>query len=129
MGRDFELEAKVVAKYAAIESVLDERGRRLWAAAEWLSIGYGGDALVCDATGISRPTIGSGRRQLATGAYERTRVRRRGGGRRRLEVSQPGLKAALEKLVDPVTRGDPNSPLRWRCKRRAKLTAALTKST
>jgi hypothetical protein len=90
MGRDLEFEAKVVAKYAAIELVLDERGRRLWAAAESLSIGYGVDALVSDATGISRPTIGSGRRQLATGAYERTRVRRRGGGRRRLEVSQPG---------------------------------------
>jgi hypothetical protein len=102
MGRDLEFEAKVVAKYAAIELVLDERGRRLWAAAESLSIGYGVDALVSDATGISRPTIGSGRRQLATGAYERTRVRRRGGGRRRLEVSG---------------------------RSRAKLTAALAKST
>ena len=129
MGRDFELEAKVVAKYAAIESVLDEGGQWLWVAAESLLIGYGGDALVCDATGISRPTIGSGRRQLSTGAYERTRVRRRGGGRRRLEVSQPGLKAALEKLVGLMTRGDPSLPLRWTCKRRAKLTAALTKST
>ena len=128
MGRYFELEAQVVAKHAAIELVFDERGRRLWAAAESLSIGYGGDALVSDATGISRPTIRSGRRQLATGAYERTRVRRRGGGRRRLEVSQPGLKAALEKLVDPLTRGDPSSPLRWTCKSRAKLTAAMTKA-
>jgi len=128
MRRDVELEAKVVAKFAALESVLDERGRRLWAAAESLSIGYGGDAIVSDATGISRPTIRAGRRELATGGYERERVRRPGGGRRRLDAAQPGLKEALEKLVDPVTRGDPTSPLRWTCKSRAKLTSALTKA-
>ena len=128
MKRDLELEAKIVAKYAAIEGVLDERGRRLWAAAESLSIGYGGDAVVSDATGISRPTIRSGRRQLASGSYERERIRRPGAGRPRLGVSQPGLKEALEQLVDPVTRGDPTSPLRWTCKSRAKLTAALTKA-
>jgi len=128
MKRDLELEAKIVAKYAAIEAVLDERGRRLWAAAESLSIGYGGDAVVSDATGISRPTIRSGRRQLASGSYERERIRRPGAGRPRLGVSQPGLEKALEQLVDPVTRGDPTSPLRWTCKSRAKLTAALTKA-
>jgi transposase len=128
MQRDLELEAKIVAKYAAIGPVLDERGRRLWAAAESLSIGYGGDAVVSDATGISRPTIRAGRRQLASGDYERERIRRRGAGRPRLGVSQPGLKEALEQLVDPMTRGDPTSPLRWTCKSRAKLTAALTKA-
>ena len=128
MKRDLELEAKIVAKYAAIEGVLDERGRRLWAAAESLSIGYGGDAVVSDATGISRPTIRSGRRQLASGSYERERVRRPGAGRPRLGISQPGLKQALEQLVDPMTRGDPTSPLRWTCKSRARLTAALTKA-
>ena len=128
MKRDLELEAKIVAKYAAIESVLDERGRRLWAAAESLSIGYGGDAVVSDATGISLPTIRSGRRQLASGDYERERIRRPGAGRPALGVSQPGLKEALEKLVDPVSRGDPTSPLRWTCKSRAKLAVALTKA-
>jgi hypothetical protein len=128
MKRDLELEAKIVAKYAAIESVLDERGRRLWAAAESLSIGYGGAAVVSDATGISLPTIRSGRRQLASGNYERERVRCRGAGRPRLDVSQPGLIEALEKLVDPVSRGDPSSPLRWTCKSKAKLAAALTKA-
>ncbi len=128
MKRDLELEAKIVAKYAAIESVLDERGRRLWAAAESISIGYGGDAVVSDATGVSRPTIRSGRRQLDSGNYERDRIRRRGAGRPRLGVSQPGLNEALEQLVDPMTRGDPTSPLRWTCKSRAKLTSALTKA-
>jgi hypothetical protein len=128
MKRDLELEANIVAKYAAIETVLDERGRRLWAAAESVSIGYGGAAVVSDATGISLPTIRSGRRELASGNYERERVRRPGGGRPRLGETQPGLIAALERLVDPVSRGDPCSALRWTCKSRAKLTAALTKA-
>jgi hypothetical protein len=128
MKRDLDLEAKIVAKYAAIGSVLDERGRRLWAAAESVSLGYGGAAVVSDATGISLPTIRSGRRQLASGDYERERIRRAGAGRPALSVSQPGLKEALEQLVDPVSRGDPSSPLRWTCKSRAKLAAALTKA-
>ena len=128
MKRDLELEAKIVAKYTVIESVLDERGRRLWAAAESVSIGYGGAAVVSDATGISLPTIRSGRRELASGDYERERIRRPGGGRPSLGESQPGLKEALERLVDPVSRGDPSSALRWTCKSRAKLTAALTKA-
>jgi transposase len=128
MKRDLELEARIVAKYAAIESLLDERGRRLWAAAESLSLGYGGAAVVSDATGISLPTIRSGCRQLVSGDYERDRIRRPGAGRPPLNVSQPGLKEALEKLVDPVSRGDPTSPLRWTCKSRAKLAAALTKA-
>jgi len=125
--RDLELEAMIVAKYAAIESVLDERGRRLWAAAESISIGYGGDAVVSDATGISRPTIRSGRRQIESGDYARDGIRRAGAGRPRIGESQPGVEAALEKLVDPVTRGDPTSPLRWTCKSKAKLSATLLK--
>ena len=126
MKRDVDLEAKIVAKYAAIETVLDERGRRLWAAAEALSIGYGGAAVVSDATGISLPTIRSGRRQLGSGEFERGRIRRPGAGRPTLGLLQPGLNEALERLVDPVSRGDPTSPLRWTCKSRAKLAVALT---
>ena len=128
MKRDIELEAKIVAKYALLGSVLDERGRRLWAAAESLSIGYGGAAVVSDATGISLPTIRSGCRELASGNYERDRVRRPGAGRPSVGVSQPGIVEALERLVDPVSRGDPTSPLRWTCKSRAKLAAALAKA-
>lgn len=117
----------IMAKYAAIESIFDERGRRLWAAAESMSIGYGGDAVVSDATGISRPTIRAGRRQIESGDYERSRIRHPGAGRPRIGDSQPGLKEALEELVDPVTRGDPTSPLRWTCKSKAKLSATLLK--
>ena len=128
MRRNLELEATIVEKYAAVEAVLDERGRRVWAAAESRVIGYGGDALVSDATGLSRPTIRAGRREIESGAVASGRIRRPGAGRPHIEQSQPGIKQALEKLVDPLTRGDPESPLRWTCKSRAKLTAALSKA-
>lgn len=125
MRRNLELEATIAEKFAAVAAVLDERGRRLWTAAESRAIGYGGDALVCDATGVSRPTIRAGRRQIEAGTIVSERIRRPGAGRPGIEQSQPGVMEALEKLVDPVTRGDPTSPLRWTCKSRAKLTASL----
>lgn len=127
MKRDHELEATIVEKFAAIESALDERGRRLWAAAEARAIGYGGDSLVSEATGISRPTIRAGHREIEAGIEHDGRIRRPGAGRPSVESTQPGLMEALEQLVDPVTRGDPCSALRWTCKSRAKLTAALVK--
>jgi Rhodopirellula transposase DDE domain len=120
------LEASLVAKYVAMAPLLDERARRRWAAAESQAIGYGGDAVVSAATGLARETIRHGRRELAEGAPLSSRLRRPGAGRPRLEQTQPGLTAALERLVNPITRGDPMSPLRWTCKSRAKLAAALT---
>jgi hypothetical protein len=128
MRRDLELEAVIVEKYAAVEAVLDERARRLWAAAESRAIGYGGDSVVSAATGLSRCTIRRGRREIESGVEATQRIRAPGAGRPGIEQSQPGLKEALEKLVDPLTRGDPTSPLRWTCKSRAKLTAALSKA-
>jgi hypothetical protein len=128
MRRDLELEAIVVEKYAAIEAVLDERGRRVWAAAEARAIGYGGESLVSAATGLSRVTIRRGREELGSDTIDLQRIRRPGAGRPGIEQSQPGVKQALEGLVDPLTRGDPSSPLRWTCKSRAKLTAALSKA-
>ena len=128
MRRNLELEATIVEKYAAVAAYLDERGRRIWAATESRAIGYGGDALVSAATGLSRPTVRKGRRELESGGAGRGRVRRPGAGRPGIEQSQPGLKRALEQLVDPVTRGDPQSPLRWTCKSRAKLAAALSQA-
>ena len=122
--RNIELEATLVGKYAAVAPVLDERGRRVWAATESLAIGYGGDALVSAATGLARLTIRRGRQELARGGPSTDRVRRAGAGRP--QHTQPGLRDALEALVDPLTRGDPMSPLRWTCKSRAKLAAALT---
>jgi Rhodopirellula transposase DDE domain len=123
---DEDLEATIVAKYTVMAPVLDERARRLWAAAESSVIGYGGDALVSAATGLARETIRNGRRELARGVEATGRIRRVGAGRPGIGQSQPGVKVALEALVEPLTRGDPTSPLRWTCKSRAKLTAALT---
>ena len=127
MTRNDDLEATIVAKFSVMGPVLDERARRLWAAAESVAIGYGGDALVSSATGLARETIRKGRRELAHGVEASPRIRRTGAGRPGIDATQPGLTAALESLVDPVTRGDPSSPLRWTCKSRAKLTAALTR--
>ncbi len=127
MHRDVDLEATIVAKYTVVSPVLDERARRLWAAAESVAIGYGGDILVSDATGLARKTIRKGRREIEQGVDQTGRIRRPGAGRPRLDQIQPGVKGALEQLVDPVTRGDPTSPLRWTCKSRAKLSATLTK--
>jgi len=123
--RDEGLEAVIVAKYAVVAPVLDERARRLWAATESRAIGYGGDALVCAATGLARETIRHGRREIERGVEEPGRVRRAGAGRPSISKTQPGVMEALEELVDPLTRGDPTSPLRWTCKSRAKLAAAL----
>lgn len=123
--RDLEVEATIVEKYAAVSSVLDERARRLWAAAESRAIGYGGDSVVSAATGLARQTIRDGRAEIEAGLEQTGRVRRPGAGRPRLEEVQPGLEEALERLVDPLTRGDPVSPLRWTCKSRAKLAGAL----
>jgi hypothetical protein len=125
--RNDDLEATIVAKFSVLGPVLDERARRLWAAAESVAIGYGGDALVSSATGLARETIRKGRREVAQGVDATTRIRRAGAGRPGIDTTQPGLTAALESLVDPVTRGDPSSPLRWTCKSRATLTAALAR--
>ena len=75
------MEATIVAKYVVMAPLLDERARRLWAAAESVAIGYGGDALVSAATGLARQTIANGRRELAAGVVATTRIRGVGAGR------------------------------------------------
>src|SRR5689334_15947319 len=126
-----EIVGIIAEKFAALEPVLDERARRLWAAAEARAIGRGGISRVSEATGLSRITIRSGLSELNTpdpplgrGAPA-GRTRRHGGGRKPLTEHDPRLLRALEVLVDPVTRGDPMSPLRWTCKSAAKLAAEL----
>ena len=110
MQRSLELEATIVEKHAAVSANLDERGRRAWAATESRAIGPGGDALLSNATGPSCPTIRKGRRELESGRAENDRIRRPGAGRPGIERFQPGINPALEKLADPMTRGDPPSP-------------------
>ena len=125
MKRDIDVEATIVGKFVIMAPLLDERARRLWAAAESAAIGYGGDALISAATGMARETIRNGRRELAQGVEITGRIRRPRAGRPDIEETQPGVTEALDLLVEPLTRGDPMSPLRWTCKSRAKLTAAL----
>lgn len=104
-------------KYQAIIADLDERGRRRWAAAEARSLGWGGVAAVAEATGMSDRTIRTGIVELDDpDALTPDRQRRPGGGRHRRETDRPDLLEALERLVSPVTRGDPVSPLLWTCK-------------
>ena len=105
---------------------LDERGRRLCAASEARQIGRGGISMVSRACGLSRVTITKGLRELAEAPLPAGRVRRIGGGRPMLEVGDPDLPARLEALVEPLARGDPESPLRWTSKSTRGLAAELT---
>ena len=107
------------------QGVLDERGRRLWAAAEARSAGRGGMAAVVRATGISESTVLRGLADLDSGEKPRPGRVRRHPGRKPILEREPGLAKALDRLVDPATRGDPESPLRWTSKSAAKLAEAL----
>ena len=126
MQRDTVLEATLVAKYVVMAPLLNERTRRLWAAAESVAIGFGGDAVVSAATGLARKTIRDGRLELAQGLTATDRIRRPGAGRPDIEQTQPGVTEALDLLVEPLTWGDPMSSLRWTCKSTARLAGALT---
>jgi hypothetical protein len=107
------------------QGVLDERGRRLWAAAEARAAGRGGIAAVVRATGIAESTVLRGLADLDRGELPRPGKVRRHPGRVPILEREPGLAEDLERLVDPVTRGDPESPLRWTSKSAAKLAEAL----
>lgn len=117
----------VTGKFQALSPVMDERMRRLWAGAEVLALGRGGIAAVAKATGMSRTTIRAGRDELLDepDGADVVSERRPGGGRPRLEEAEPELLGALESLVEPVTRGDPESPLRWTSKSTRKLATEL----
>jgi len=116
MGKEV---ATLRKKYRMLRDVLDERGRRVWAAAEANSLPRGGVSLVAQATGLSRSTIHAGMRELKAGREKPLapgRIRRAGGGRKPLTYHQPNLLKALEQLVEPLVRGDPESFLRWSAK-------------
>jgi len=116
-------------RFRLIERHLDERMRRLVAAAEAEAVGFGGVSVVARATGVSRRAIRVGAHELtARGASSLgpTRVRRAGGGRKRTIEQDPTLVSDLEKLIEPTTRGHPMTPLRWTCKSLRRLAAELT---
>ena len=121
----------VESKYITLKPLLDERARRLWAAVEARSLGRGGIIRVAEATGLARATIRAGLKELDlpisedAGPLSSRRLRSSGGGRKPVTDHDPALLHELETLVDPVTRGDPMSPLRWTCKSADTLAAGL----
>jgi hypothetical protein len=121
--------ASLREKYQLLSATMSERMRRHWAAAEALALPRGGITLVAQATGLSRTTITTGihelRQDLEQPDLDASRCRRAGGGRHRLDADDAALLADLERLVDPATRGDPMSPLRWTCKSTRQLAEAL----
>ena len=118
--------AAVRTRVALLKKVLDERSRRLLVAAESRAWGRGGISAVSRATGVSRQVIRQGLAELQQPvASPAGRIRRPGGGRKKAVEKDPALLAELEKLVQPTTRGDPESPLRWTCKSVRKLAAEL----
>ena len=116
--------------YCTLAPEMDERMRRQWAAAEARELGWGGVTMVARACGLSRTTITAGLGELDLPESQRQaealRVRRPGGGRPPLSQTDPELLEALERLIDPATRGDPMSPLRWTCKSTRKLADELS---
>jgi hypothetical protein len=110
-------EAIIQRKFRVLASHLNERSRRIWAASEAGALGYGGISLVARATGISRRAILVGMREAASkDMVPEGRIRKAGGGRKSAVTHLPDLPTKLECLVEPLTRGDPESPLRWSCK-------------
>jgi len=119
-------EKVVRQKWRLLKATMDERARRLWAGTEAGAIGWGGVAAVARATGMAISTVRKGRDEARAGATPEDVVKvRRSAGKRPYEVAHPEVWPALEKLVDPITRGDPESPLRWTCKSTHALAAEL----
>ncbi len=118
-------------KYDSIKAQLNERSRRTWAAAEAISIGHGGIEIISKVTGLSRNTISRGKKEIISGKDYSSdpnagRIRKKGGGRKCLEDIDAGLVVELDKLIEPETRGDPESPLRWTTKSTRNLADTLT---
>ena len=119
---------RIRRKFRTLTPVLDERSRRQWAAAEALELAWGGVTTVATATGLSRTTVAAGIGELRChreGTAPTPSIRRPGGGRKHLIDTDLTLWNALDALIDPMTRGDPESPLRWTCKSTRRLAAEL----
>jgi hypothetical protein len=121
-----DVDTVLAGLYELIAPHLTEKQRRLLAGAGARALGRGGGARMARISGLSRPTVYAGVRELAERPDPGGRVRRRGGGPKRRTTADPGLLGALDALVDPDSRGDPVSPLRWTCKSTRELAEALT---
>jgi Rhodopirellula transposase DDE domain len=110
---------QVEIKYQHLNPLLNERSRRLWAATEASALGYGGILAIHRATRISQNTIRAGLKELKTTStvlLSPEQIRKSGGGRKRVEEREPSILEALDRLVEPSSRGEPECPLRWTCK-------------
>jgi hypothetical protein len=117
----------IARKYFVLRTHFDERSRRMWAATEAKGLGYGGVSIVSRATGISRRAIHRGLLEIDEGdVLSPHRIRRPGGGRKSVEVHSPDLSSRLESLIEPLSRGDPESPLRWTVKSTRRLAVELS---
>ncbi|SRR6266511_4377141 len=119
------VESALAEKFARLLPHLNERQRRLTVAAEAAALGRGGVSVAARASGLSRPTVYKGLAELDEPALDAGRARAAGGGRKRVVQTDPGLVAALEALIDPVSRGDPQSQLRWTTRSTRNLAEAL----
>ena len=126
MIREEQVE-RIRHKYRALAPLLNERTRRCWAATEAQALGYGGISVVAEVMGIARGTIHAGLMEVQGRgtAVVPQRIRSFGGGRQHLTTKDPTLVDALNALVEPTTRGDPESPLRWTCKSTTHLAEEL----
>ena len=121
-----QVERQICERYETLSPHLDERARRLMLATEAMVVGRGGSARVVRATGAAQTTVRRGLRDLAgEEPLAEGRVRKPGGGRKKVEEKLPGILEALDRLVEPTTRGDPESPLRWTCKSTRELSREL----
>ena len=127
---DQQVVESIQDKYDSLKPYLNEKTRRIWAAIEARSLGWGGVSQVASATGLSRTTIHAGMRLLSEqdgvkSEEESTRIRTNGGGRKLVEEQDAMLLSDLESLIEPITLGDPESSLKWTSKSVVKLAAAL----
>jgi hypothetical protein len=129
--KDEEVITIIRNKFHSLKNVFNERNSRLWAATEAISLGYGGQSIVAEATGLSRRTIYTGIQELQRPTdnepKRKEQVRHSGGGRKALTENDSDLLNALEALVEPTSRGNPESPLRWSCKSLRELALTLNK--
>lgn len=118
---------KIQEKYRVIRDYLSEKGRRIWAAMEAVAYGYGGATLICKALGMSTATVHKGIKELKSPTKNSDRIRVKGGGRKPYQLTQPGILEALDSLVDPTAKGDPENPLKWTSKSVRNLAEAMQK--
>src|SRR5260370_31496936 len=122
-------EEAIKRRFELVSGDLNERTRRLVAASEAGAMGWGGVSAVSRATGISRKAISHGIKELQEGGGASTgRIRRKGGGRKQTVSKDASLRENLERLVEPLTRADPERPLRWRCMRIRKLAKQVSQA-